>query len=62
MCSRLESSLRRQRGGRYLRQRARPVDVKVDYVSRETPDAFVVGYGLDAGEWYRNLPYVARLP
>ena len=44
------------------KQRARPVTVKLDYVGREIPDAFVVGYGLDAGERHRNLPYVARLP
>ena len=40
----------------------RPVAVKVDYAGREISDAFVVGYGLDAGERYRNLPYIARLP
>jgi hypoxanthine phosphoribosyltransferase len=45
-----------------VKQRARPVELKLDYVGREIPDAFVVGYGLDAGERYRNLPYVARLP
>lgn len=45
-----------------VKQRARPVEVKIDYVGREIPDAFVVGYGLDAGERHRNLPYVARLP
>ena len=44
------------------KQRARPVELTLDYVGREIPDAFVVGYGLDAGERYRNLPYVARLP
>jgi hypoxanthine phosphoribosyltransferase len=45
-----------------VKQRARPVAVKLDYVGREIPDAFVVGYGLDAGERHRNLPYIARLP
>ncbi len=37
------------------------VDVPVDYVGFEVPDEFVVGYGLDYGELYRNLPYVAVL-
>jgi hypoxanthine phosphoribosyltransferase len=43
------------------KQRARAVDVAVDYIGVEIPDVFVVGYGLDAEERYRNLPYVARL-
>jgi hypoxanthine phosphoribosyltransferase len=37
----------------------REVAVEVDYVGFTIPDAFVVGYGLDLGELYRNLPYVA---
>ena len=45
-----------------IKQRTRPVEVKIDYVGCQIPDAFVVGYGLDAGERHRNLPYVARLP
>src|SRR4029450_9072003 len=45
-----------------VKQRARPVEIKLDYVGREIADAFVVGYGLDAGERHRNLPYIARLP
>ena len=39
----------------------RVVDVKVDYVGAEIPDEFVVGYGLDYNEKYRNLPYVGVL-
>lgn len=35
--------------------------MKADYVGFEIPDAFVVGYGLDYGERYRNLPFVAVL-
>lgn len=37
----------------------REIDVKVDYVGFTIPDEFVVGYGLDLGELYRNLPYIA---
>ena len=32
--------------------------VKVDYVGFQIPDEFVVGYGLDYAQKYRNLPYV----
>lgn len=32
--------------------------VKVDYVGFEIPDEFVVGYGLDYAQKYRNLPYI----
>ncbi len=34
-------------------------DVQIDYVGFELPPAFVVGYGLDAGQQYRNLPFIA---
>jgi hypoxanthine phosphoribosyltransferase len=36
----------------------RKIDVKVDFLGFEVPDEFVVGYGLDAGQLYRNLPYI----
>ena len=37
----------------------RQTDVPVDYVGFTIDDLFVVGYGLDSGERYRNLPYLA---
>ena len=39
----------------------RKADVTVEYSGMEIPDAFVVGYGLDYAERYRNLPYIAVL-
>jgi hypoxanthine phosphoribosyltransferase len=39
----------------------RRVPVALDYVGLTAPDAFIVGYGLDYQEKYRNLPYLARL-
>lgn len=39
----------------------RKVDIKTDYVGCAVPDEFVVGYGLDYDEKYRNLPYVGIL-
>ncbi len=35
--------------------------VKVDYTGFEIPDEFVVGYGLDYAQRYRNLPYIGRV-
>lgn len=44
----------------FLNKKPRRVaDVKIDYVGFEIPDLFVVGYGLDYDNKYRNLPYVA---
>ncbi len=39
----------------------REVDVKADYVGFDIPCGFVVGYGLDYAEKYRELPYLAEL-
>ena len=38
----------------------RIVDFKADYSLFTIPDFFVIGYGLDCGEFYRNLPYIAE--
>jgi len=37
----------------------REVDVPIDYLGFEIPDHFVCGYGIDADEKFRNLPYIA---
>lgn len=39
----------------------RMVPVEIDYTGFEIPDAFVVGYGLDYAQKYRNLPYIGIL-
>ena len=39
----------------------RRVDVPVEYIGLRAPDEFVVGYGLDYQEVFRNLPYLAQL-
>ncbi len=39
----------------------RKTDVQVDYIGFEIPDEFVIGYGLDYNNKYRNLPYVGIL-
>jgi hypoxanthine phosphoribosyltransferase len=36
-------------------------EVPIDYLGFQIPDHFVVGYGLDFAERYRNLPYIAIL-
>ena len=36
----------------------RKVDIKPDYCCFEIEDVFVVGYGLNYGDFYRNVPYV----
>ena len=40
---------------------SRKVEVPVDYVGFDCPDAFVVGYGLDYAGRYRNLPDIGEL-
>ena len=40
---------------------ARKIDMKADYIGFEIPKKFVVGYGLDYNENYRNLPFVGVL-
>ncbi len=39
----------------------RKVDLQADYVGFSVPDEFVIGYGLDYDEAYRNLPYIGIL-
>ncbi len=39
----------------------RRADIKADYVGKVVPDAFIIGYGLDYNEKYRNLPYIGIL-
>ena len=39
----------------------RKADIKADYVGKVVPDEFVVGYGLDYNEKYRNLPFIGIL-
>lgn len=39
----------------------RQVDLKADYSGSEVPDEFIVGYGLDYDEKYRNLPFIGIL-
>ena len=51
VCTLLDKPARRRPG----------ITLKADYVGFEIPNAFVVGYGLDYNEFYRNLPYVGVL-
>lgn len=51
ICTLLDKPARRKPG----------VTLKADYVGFTIPDAFVVGYGLDYNEYYRNLPFVGIL-
>lgn len=44
-----------------LKNREREVDIDCRYVGFECPDEFIVGYGLDYAERYRNLPYIGVL-
>lgn len=36
----------------------RQVELEPDYVGYEIPDVFIVGYGLNYGDYYRNIPYI----
>ena len=51
ICTLLDKPSRRKPG----------ITLKADYVGFEVPNEFVVGYGLDYNEYYRNLPYVGIL-
>ena len=51
ICTLLDKPARRKPG----------ITLKADYVGFTIPNAFVVGYGLDFNEYYRNLPYVGVL-
>ncbi|MGM0126186.1 hypoxanthine-guanine phosphoribosyltransferase [Enterococcus sp. AZ194] len=43
------------------KKEGRVVDIEADYIGFDVPNEFVVGYGLDYAEAYRNLPYVGVL-
>lgn len=51
ICTLLDKPSRRKSG----------ITLQADYVGFEVPNAFVVGYGLDYNEYYRNLPYIGVL-
>jgi hypoxanthine phosphoribosyltransferase len=44
-----------------IKPERRKVELQTRYVGFEIPNRFAIGYGLDHGERYRNLPYVAAL-
>ena len=39
----------------------RECEIDIDYLGFEIPDKFVIGYGLDYAEKYRNLPYIGYI-
>jgi hypoxanthine phosphoribosyltransferase len=39
----------------------REVDIQIDWIGKQIPDYFVVGYGLDYAQRFRNLPYIASV-
>ena len=39
----------------------REVNIYADYIGTKVPNEFIVGYGLDYNEYYRNLPYIGAL-
>ncbi len=39
----------------------READIKADYIGNSVPNKFIVGYGLDYDEYYRNLPFIGVL-
>lgn len=42
------------------KKEARKIDIKIKYIGFEIPEIFVIGYGLDYDERYRQLPYIAK--
>jgi len=42
------------------KRKARKIDIDIKYIGFELPEVFVVGYGLDYGERYRYLPFIAK--
>jgi len=42
------------------KKKARKVDIDIKYIGFDLPEVFVVGYGLDYGERYRHLPFIAK--